>query len=481
MKAILLAGGSGTRFWPLSRELHPKQFLKFKGDRTLIQGTVARLEGVVSSNDIYAVTHRDQALETCRQLEPYGFIPGHLLAEPVGRNTTAAVALACRFLEDDPDEVVGFFPADHLVDNAFALHDGIRNAECLAQKGNLVTLGIPPQRPETGYGYIEAGEAMPQSPGFRVRSFREKPDMETAKDYIACGGFYWNSGMLFGTVRTLLDEIRHWVPEVDSALQSVRGQLETASGYFPFQTLNAEGQSVYEQLPSVSIDYSVLEKTEKACVVPCEMGWCDVGSWEVLHDLFAADDAGNVASRETELIDCHNSLIQADGRLIAALGVDNLIVVDTPDALLVCNRDRAQDIRKLVGKLKVENRKEVKVGTTMVKPWGEYTDLVRQPGYLIKRITVLPGQKLSLQAHRHRAEHWIVAAGTAEVECDGRSQTLNVNESALIPQGSKHRLGNPGDVPLVLIEIQIGEHLSEEDITRFADMYGRDVIDPDEP
>ncbi len=473
MKAVLLAGGSGTRFWPLSREMHPKQFLKFEGDRSLLQGTLARLLPLVPIENIYAVTHRKQAEETCRQLQGFGFHPQNLVAEPIGRNTSAAVALVCHLLEGDADEVVGFFPADHLVDNLPAFEEGVKAAEALARRGFLVTLGIPPLRPETGYGYIERGESLSDSTGFKVKAFREKPDSETAKGYLEQEGFFWNSGILFGTARQLLQEIHHWMPELNESLQEIKTYLKPDPGFFPFQVFNDAGCRLYQTLPSLSIDYGVLERSENVAVVPCEMGWCDVGSWEVLRDLFDADDDGNVSPENVELLDCTNNLIHADGRLIAALGVDNLIVVDTPDALLVCRRDRAQDIRKLVEKLKSHDRQEVKSDSTVAKPWGSYTDLVRQQDYLIKRITVMPGHQLSLQAHEHRSEHWVVVSGQAEVECDDSRRQLNVNESTFIPQGAKHRLSNPGTTPLVLVEIQIGHHLSEDDITRYEDRYGR--------
>ena len=459
--------------------MHPKQFLKFEGDRSLLQGTMERLLPVVPAENIHAVTHRDQADETCRQLESMGFNPQNLVAEPAGRNTSAAVALACRLLEAGPDEVVGFFPADHLVENPKAFEEGLRAAEEIARRGHLVTLGVPPLRAETGYGYIESGQALPDSTGFEVKAFREKPDVETAKTYLEQGGFFWNSGMLFGTVGQLLKEIHRWMPELSQSLEGIASYLEPDSGFFPFQVFSDAGSSLYQNLPALSIDYGVLERSESVAVVPCEMGWCDVGSWEVLNDLFDSDNDGNVTPNGVELLDCTNNLIHADGRLIAALGIDNLIVVDTPDALLVCRRDRAQDIRKLVDRLKSHNREEVKSDSTVSKPWGSYTDLIRQKDYLIKRITVMPGQQLSLQAHEHRAEHWVVVSGEAEVECDDTLKKLKVNESTFIPKGAKHRLSNPGIEPLVLVEIQIGPHLSEDDITRFEDRYGR--ADPPGP
>jgi len=473
MIAVLLAGGSGTRFWPLSRELHPKQFLNLNRDQTLIQATFTRLQPLIAPENIFVVTHQDHAYQTCLQLAPCGFDPARLLVEPVGCNTAPAVALAARFLESRADEVMAVFPADHMIQDTAAFQQCLKQAESLARRGYLTALGITPTRPETGYGYLRCGQPVESGPGFEVERFVEKPDAETARSYLKTGGYYWNSGIYLWTVGRILEEIAQCLPALDRAFSGIRQHCVATDGRYPFLELDAAGKKIYAGLERDSIDYAVLEKTDRVAVVPAEMGWSDVGAWDVLGAFKKTDDAGNVVSRNVLTLDCSDNIIHGDQRLIAALGVDSLIVVDTPDAVLVCRKERAQDVKKLVEFLRAQGREEVRSHTTVDKPWGSFTTLIKQPDYLVKRIDVLPGHQLSLQSHAHRGEHWVVVSGTAEVELEGETFILGPNESTYIPQGAKHRLSNTGPEPLVLVEIQTGSALRENDITRYDDAYGR--------
>ncbi|MFQ5481509.1 MAG: mannose-1-phosphate guanylyltransferase/mannose-6-phosphate isomerase [Nitrospinaceae bacterium] len=473
MIAVILAGGSGTRFWPLSRENHPKQLLKLTGDDTLLQSTYRRLQKTVSPNDIYVVAQEATALVTCQQLRTFGFQPDHLIAEPCGRNTAAAVALAARYFAGRGEEVMGIFPADHLIRDEENFIQSIHCAGEMAAHGGLVTLGALPTRPETGFGYIQSGEALPDHAGFRVRRFVEKPDAARARTFLEEGTYYWNMGMFLFKVSSMQGELDRWLPDLSRELAGIRAHLHPAGGPHGYLEFDAAGRRVFAALESVSIDYGVLEKSGNVLVAPCDFDWSDVGAWNALESLWGGDDAGNVLVGDVVALDAADNIIHGRDRLIAALGVDGLIIVDTPDALLVCRKDRAQDIRKLVEQMRKLGREEVRTSPTVQKPWGSYTVYARPVGCLIKSIEVLPGQKLSLQSHQFREEHWVVVAGKAEVELAGKRFLLGVNESTFIPRGAKHRLGNPGRAPLVLIEIQTGETLREDDITRFEDSYGR--------
>ena len=478
MYAVILAGGSGTRFWPKSREKLPKQLLKITGQGTMIQDTLGRMNPVVSPENTWVITNENHALETCRQLKTMGFCPSRLLTEPVGRNTAAAIGYSASILsKTDPDAIMAVFPADHTITTPEAFCKLLQKAEKVAANNHLVTLGIEPITPETGYGYIKQGQAL-EDGAFKVYQFVEKPDRATAKEYIKEGGYYWNSGIFVWKVSTLLHEIETHLPELHAQLDTLTINTIEIKGRYPYRILNESGKKVFESLESISIDYGLMEKSSNTAVLPANIGWNDVGAWSALADILEKDPQGNVIDGNVVAIESSESVFQGDKRLITALGLKNIIVVDTPDALMVCSKDRAQDVKRIVEQIKLEKRAEATASMSEVRPWGSYTVLQIEANYQVKRIEVLPGESLSLQSHDHRSEHWTIISGTAQVQIDEKSKTLTRNQSIAIPQGSKHRLANPGESPLVIIEVQIGDKLDENDITRYEDKYGRTGLSP---
>ncbi|MFQ5451109.1 MAG: mannose-1-phosphate guanylyltransferase/mannose-6-phosphate isomerase [Nitrospinaceae bacterium] len=475
MHGIILAGGKGTRFWPRSREQAPKQLLKIAGPGTLVQNTLERLLPLIPVENILLVTNALHAFETCNQLSRFGFSPAQLIAEPVGRNTAAAIGLAARILyEKNPDAVIGVFPADHVITDPEKFRRVLQKGEAAAARDYLVTLGIQPTRPETGYGYIQQGPPLEgMKDAFQVKKFVEKPDESTAEKFLREGGYFWNCGVFLWKAGTFLEELKTHIPILHERLEQIVSHIHENPGRINYRVLDDQGQRLFESLPSLSVDYGVLEKSRRVALIPTEVGWSDVGSWNALVDVLGKEADGNVFSENVLSLDCSGSIIQGDDRIIAALGLKDTIVVDTPDALLVCARNRAQDVKKVVDRLEKNNRPEAKIGTTVNKPWGSYTVLEKKENYLVKRINVQGGEKLSLQSHGHRTEHWTVVSGLAEVRLDGKMFVLKQGESIFIPKKSKHRLGNPNDTPLTLIEVQLGDHLDENDITRYDDNYGR--------
>ncbi len=474
MISIILAGGSGVRFWPLSRESYPKQLLNIAGEKTLIQETVERLLPLTPIDRIYIITNEQHALKTLRQLVPYPFKADHLIAEPVGRNTAPAVALAAELFKDQPDEVMAVFPADHVVNDPDAFRDTLRQAEAAAKQNHLVTLGVKPTRPETGYGYILKGPALENlDNAFQVSQFTEKPDRETAEHFTQQKKYYWNCGIFAWKVSAIRNELQQCVPKVIEPLAGIEKHLQNVKGKFPYRVLDEEGKKIFASLPSISIDYAVMETSQNAVMVPTTMPWNDVGAWNALADISKTDGDGNLLSKDVYQVDCTGTLVRGNGRLIAAVGLKDMIVVDTEDALLICPKDRAQDVKQLVEQLKDKKRPETKLHATVQKPWGSYTTLEKREGYLLKRIEVLPGESLSLQSHKHRTEYWLVASGKAEVQCGGQTFTLEPGQTTVIPKGAKHRLANLGKELLILIETQLGDLLDEDDITRYTDLYGR--------
>ena len=472
MFAVIMAGGSGTRFWPLSREKMPKQLLKIGGNDTLIQETVGRILPLIAQQDIFIVTNQGLADDIDRQLSSRfgGAWNANIIFEPLARNTAPALGLSALHLSRmDPDAIMVVLSADHAIRRVEEFLRMIRIAAAAAQQDYLVTLGIKPNRPETGYGYIKAG-ALIDGPGIngvcRVEAFVEKPNRETAQTYLTNGTYYWNSGMFVWKVKTFLAELEKHQPAMYQGLLEIQSSIGTDQEAHVVST-------VFQKLKSISIDYAVMEKTDRAAVIPADIEWSDVGSWAALDEVSDKDAAGNIISGNVIDLGSRDSVIYAEKRLVATIGLHEVIVVDTPDATLVCSKDKAQDVKKIVEELKKRKSEEHLIHRTVHRPWGNYTILEEGERYKIKRLEINPGAKLSYQSHHHRSEHWVVVAGTASVTNNDRTYDVHPNESTYIPISAKHRLENPGLVPLQIIEIQSGEYLGEDDIVRFDDDYKR--------
>jgi len=460
---VILSGGSGTRLWPLSREAYPKQFLQLASEHSMLQSTWLRVADVASQAPIVVANeaHRFVAAE---QLQQVGTTPSAILLEPVGRNTApaiAAAALEARHNGDDPLLLV--LPSDHLIRDVAHFHQSINEAASLAEQGKLVTFGIQPTAPETGYGYIKA---VAGNGARAIERFVEKPDLATAQAYVASGEYYWNSGMFLFRASRYLEELQRLQPQI---LDACRAAWERARRDSDFIRLDTDA---FKASPSDSIDYAVMEKTVDAAVVPLDAGWSDVGSWTALRDVSEQDANGNAHRGDVIAIDCHDTFAYGE-RLIAMVGLDDVIVVETDDAVLVGKSDRMQEVKDVVARLKADDRSEATWHRKVYRPWGAYDSIDHGDRFQVKRITVKPGGTLSLQMHHHRAEHWIVVSGTAEVTRGDEVLLLTENQSTYIPLGVTHRLRNPGKLPLELIEVQSGSYLGEDDIVRFEDTYGR--------
>ncbi len=465
---VILSGGSGTRLWPVSRKSFPKQFWPLIAEHSMLAETALRAASPEFSPPI-VVANQDHRFVVAEQLREAGISGARILLEPVGRNSAPAIAAAALLAaETAPDAVLWIMAADASINDREALRDAIRAALPAARAGNVVTFGMEPTAPETGYGYITRGEALPGMPGaFRVERFVEKPDLEKAKALIATGGNLWNSGMFLFRADTLLAELERLAPEV---LTATRAAMAARSTDLDFIRL---GAAEFAKAPDISIDYAVAEKTDKAVVVPAAIGWSDVGSWTALAEIGPKDAQGNVALGDVVIEDVANSYVRSEHTLTALLGVRDLIVVTTQDAVLVAAKDQAQNVKKIVERLKAQKRPEADSHNRTYRPWGFYESLIQGDRFQVKRIVVWPGRKLSLQKHYHRAEHWVVVAGSASVTCDDEVRLLRENESVYLPLGSTHRLENPGKIPLTVIEVQSGPYLGEDDIVRFEDTYGR--------
>lgn len=472
---VILSGGAGTRLWPVSREGHPKPFIRLADDESLLFKTYRRAAALADVHEIVTVTNRDYYFLSKDEFAATG-IKGpsaRFILEPCGRNTAPAIAAAALALEQQHgrDAIMLVMAADHLITDSAAFSGNVQTAVELAAAGHIVTFGIRPDKPETGFGYIECGAAIADTGASQVCRFVEKPDARRAAEYLAGGRHLWNSGMFCFAIGTILVEFERHAPEV---LAAARQCLAASAGG------NAQDSAMLEldaasftQAPDISIDYAVMERSSRVVVLPATFDWSDIGSWNALQELVQPDEQGNRAVGEALFVDCHNTYVQSEDRLIAAVGLDNLILVDTPDAVLVVHPERVQDVKQVVQKLKTAGHDAYRLHRTVARPWGTYTVLEEGHNFKIKRIVVKPGAALSLQLHHHRSEHWVVVSGMARVVNGERELYVNTNESTYIPAGHKHRLENPGLLDLVMIEVQSGEYLGEDDIVRFADQYGR--------
>lgn len=462
---VIMAGGSGTRLWPLSRAQHPKQFLKLSPDGyTLLQATLLRLKNLSCEEPILICNeeHRFLAAEQMREIG----ISAKIILEPEGKNTAPAVALAAAYQnKKDKDSILLVLAADHVIQNQTAFEQGIHQAIELANNNKLVTFGIVPTHAETGYGYIEKGTEILS--GYSVKKFVEKPSLDVAEQYLASGLFLWNSGMFMFKTGIFLEQLSQHAHDI---YETCEKSIEDTTLDLDFIRINAE---IFSQCRSDSIDYAVMEKTQDAVVIPLDAAWSDVGSWSALWDIQNKDEHGNVLHGDVISIDSKNSYCHSNNKLVSLLGVENIIVIETKDAVLVADKSKVQDIKKIVESLKKENRTEHFNHREVYRPWGKYDSIDHSSRYQVKRITVKPGEKLSIQMHHHRSEHWIVVSGTAKIHKGKESFLLTENQSTYIPLGEIHALENPGKLPLELIEVQSGSYLGEDDIVRFEDIYGR--------
>jgi mannose-1-phosphate guanylyltransferase/mannose-6-phosphate isomerase len=465
---VILSGGAGTRLWPLSRELYPKQLLALTGERTMIQETAARLQGLEASSPVVVCNdaHRFLVAEQLRQI---GVEPRAIVLEPVGRNTAPAIALAALAAlktSGKEDPVLLVLPADHVIRDITAFQMAVVTALPAAERGAFATFGVVPHGPETGYGYIRRGEAL--GPAYRIAGFVEKPNIERAQAFIASGDHYWNSGMFVFRARRYLEELERLAPAIAAAS---RKSFDAAKTDLDFVRVDAKS---FAACPSDSIDYAVMEKTADAVVVPLDAGWSDVGSWASLHAASDADSNGNVSRGDVLVEGSTNCYLYSESRLVAAVGLDDHVVVETKDAVLVAPKSRVQDVKALVGRIKEMGRYEHSLHREVFRPWGSYDSLENGSRFQVKRLSVKPGAQLSLQLHHHRAEHWVVVSGTARITRGEETFILEENQSTYIPIGVKHRIENPGKIPLQVIEVQSGSYLGEDDIVRFEDRYGRE-------
>ncbi|MES9825003.1 MAG: mannose-1-phosphate guanylyltransferase/mannose-6-phosphate isomerase [Candidatus Thiodiazotropha endolucinida] len=467
---VILSGGSGTRLWPLSRSAYPKQFIPLTDEKSLFQQTLERMSGISGAGDALIVCNEEHRFMVAEQMRQLNITSLGIMLEPIGRNTAPAIACAALYaLSKDKDAVLVVTPSDHVIrDNrqfVAAMSQGLESVN----DGSLVTFGIVPDKPETGYGYIRKQDASLSSGAFPVAEFVEKPDLETAKGYLASGDFYWNSGMFVFRADAYLQELEQFHPDI---LQATTRACELIKTDLDFLRLDKEA---FSACPAESIDYAVMEKTAKSVVVPMDAGWSDVGSWSALADVSVEKgNNGNVLQGDVLINRVSNSYLRSENRMIAGIGLDNMIVVETADAVLVADKSHVQDVKGIVEELKASGRCEYISHVRVYRPWGNYETVDECDRFKVKRIVVNPGASLSLQQHHHRAEHWVVVKGTAQITKGEKEILLTEDQSVYIPLGTKHRLTNPGLIPLEIIEVQTGSYLGEDDIVRFSDEYGRD-------
>jgi mannose-1-phosphate guanylyltransferase/mannose-6-phosphate isomerase len=465
---VILSGGSGSRLWPLSREHYPKPLLQLTSEKTLLQETACRLDDLADIGPAVYVCNEEHRFLLAEQITDLGKTPATIILEPEGRNTAPALTLAALFLaEEDPESMMVVMPADHVIRDGEAFVEAVAKGCPRAGEGSLVTFGVVPDVAETGYGYIKRDGELAGGDAWKVARFVEKPDEPTAERYVAEGDYYWNSGIFLMRTDQWLREIGEHRPDI---LDNCRAAMLQGARDTDFYRVRRE---TFLDCPSDSIDYAVMEKTRHAVVVPISTGWSDVGAWSALWKVCPHDEAGNVVQGDVLISDTHNALLVAEHRCLATVGLDDVIVVETADAVLVASKDRAQDVKNIVAQLKDRNREECRVHRRVYRPWGSYEGMDAGDRFQVKRLTVKPGASLSLQMHHHRAEHWVVVKGMARVTCGDQIFNLHENESTYIPVGERHRLENPGNIPLEVIEVQSGSYLGEDDIVRFEDVYDR--------
>ena len=466
MIPVILSGGSGTRLWPLSRSQYPKQFLPLVTDNSMLQETLARLEGLADLDPPIVVCNEEHRFMVAEQLREQDIQAQAILLEPVGRNTAPAVAMAA-LAADSPDQLLLVLAADHVITDTDAFHQAVNRAAAAALRGRLVTFGIVPGAAETGYGYIRRGEKRDSDGAYPVDAFVEKPDRQSASEYVARDDYYWNSGMFVFSAGRYLEELGRYRPDILSACRAAHQGAEVSPDFVRLQ------RQAFSDCPADSIDYAVMEKTGQAVVVPLDAGWSDVGSWSALWEVAHKDDQGNSMKGDVLSVDCENSYIQSENKLVAVVGLSEMVVVETDDAVMVSPKSRVQEVKRIVDQLKEAGRSESELHRKVYRPWGFYDSIDLGERHQAKRIVVNPGAKLSLQMHHHRAEHWIVVKGTASVTRGEEVLLLSENQSTYIPIGTTHSLENPGVIPLEMVEVQTGSYLGEDDIVRFEDRYGR--------
>ncbi len=461
--AVIMAGGSGTRLWPLSRSSHPKQFLKVNTENTLIQETVIRLKDL-EIDSMITICNEEHRFFVAEQLKDINS-KSDIILEPVGKNTAPAVALAALLNKDKVDDsLLLILSADHVINENSKFINSIKSATKLAKNGKLVTFGIQPNQANTGYGYIKKGQ--PEGDGYKVEKFEEKPSIEVAEEFIKSGNYLWNSGMFLIKASKYLSELKKYRPDILEICEASIGNKKNDLDFIRIDN------AIFEQCPSDSIDYAVMEKTHDSVVIPMEAGWNDVGSWKSVWEISKKDNNGNSSSSDAIFLNTTNTYVNSD-TFVATIGIHNLVIVSTKDALLIADKDSVQDVKLVTEELKLEKRTEHELHREVCRPWGKYDSVDVGDGFQVKRITVNPGAKLSLQKHKYRAEHWIVVSGTAKVTNDDKTYLVKKNESTYIPLGAVHSLENPEEEKLELIEVQSGSYLGEDDIERFEDIYGR--------
>ncbi|WP_198262514.1 mannose-1-phosphate guanylyltransferase/mannose-6-phosphate isomerase [sulfur-oxidizing endosymbiont of Gigantopelta aegis] len=471
---VILSGGSGSRLWPMSRELNPKQFLKLCGEFSMLQETMTRLNGIDDLAAPIIVCNEEHRFLVAQQMNDIGVDVDKIILEPIGRNTAPAICAAAEYIQGkysshiNADDVMLILAADHIIQDIKTFHQVVESGYRVAQQGQLITFGIVPDKAETGYGYIKRAELFSDSENaYKVERFVEKPDLATAQQYLDSGDYYWNSGMFMFQAGAILKEIE----SLSGAIyQSVKAAVSEGQVDLDFCRLGVEA---FSASPSDSIDYAVMEKTDKAVVLPLDANWNDVGAWSALWEVNDRDNNGNVLHGDVLHHDLTNSYVHAEERMVAVIGMDNCVVVETADAVLVVDKSKAQDVKEIVNQLKRSGRTEALLHQRVYRPWGSYETLDETERFKVKRIIVTPGAQLSLQMHHHRAEHWVVVRGTAKITCGDKEFILTEDQSNYIPLGTQHRLENPGVIPLEIIEIQTGSYLGEDDIVRFDDEYGR--------